>query len=477
MAHSTTTRRRPLAAWQWGVWTLAVSALVLTSWTLGMAWLAAPVLGMPLGLWAAGLGLGIAAVLSRRWPGLTTADLAAWLTPVSWRLAEAFEWMLEGCASSLMGSDRAHRWMRSLACAHDRLPWWESPLRIGIDAPQAVSAELTAEPGLARVSWFEITSTEAQDNPNAFCEYHGLDAIVFAQPGGSLRVATLRRDQCDASMPDWTFDRPINLGTLFPHGADPAAVELAKAPASVQRAAIELVSALARSSRRLGLADRLSGRRPMPRTARMRALRPIDQARSDTPSQLASALMEALETAEVPVSSGTFAGAVSAWAASEPGRTPGFEDHARRDLLERAARLNPSCVRTQLRLASARFVARDDHGGLDALASAYDLLRAHEHVQDASIHAAFLDEALMQSPDEPASVGRVATGVAMLMVSTPADQLDYLRDDLLDEARYADWLIGRDPDTTLLDQVFRRLAGISAGKPVAGPEQFPRRAA
>ncbi len=451
---------------------------------------------MPLGVWMIALGLAGAGIMSRRWPGLTTEDLAAGLTPMSWRISETIERTLAQSFSLLFGHERSKRWMAQLAHAHDRTPWWESPLRIGIDAPLATADMLSEQPGLARVQWFEITSSEAQDDPNAFCERHGLDALVTAQPNGDLQVVTLRRsggsaDGCigDAAMPDWSFDRAVNLGTLFPHSVDPAIAELTSSSACAHRAAIELIVALSRSPRRLGLGDRLAGRRPMPRADRMRALRPIDQARADTPAQLATAVIDAIERADNASGSKPLLRAMSAWAASEPDRQPsgarvgngagGFDAHARLELLERIANLNPSCASTHLRLASARLASRNDRSGLDALAQAYDLMRAHQGShqagQDTSIHAAFLEDALMLSPDDPSSVGRVAAGIALLMATTPHDQLDYLRDDLLDEARYADWLIGRDPDTTLLDQVFRRLACSTPAS--EQPELFPRRAA
>lgn len=461
----------------------------MTAWTLGATWLAQGVLGMPLGVWLIALGLGVCAIMSRRWPGLTSEDLAAGLTPMSWRLAESLERLLRRTMTLVVSEPRARSWMASLEQAHDRMPWWESPLRIGIDAPLATAELLTSQSGLARVQWFEVTSSEAQDDPNAFCERRGLDAMVQAQPSGVLRVVTLRRSRGvggtldgmtgDAALPDWSFDRAITLGTLFPHRVDPGVVELAPPSAHAHRAAIELIVALSRTPCRLGLGDRLAGRRPMPRSERLRALRPIDQARTDTPAQLACAVLDAIENAEIASASKPLLRALSAWAASDPDRTPGFDDHARLEQLERLAKLCPSCVSTHLRLAAARFTARDDDSGLDALARAYDLLRAHQTgpdaALDASVHAAFLDEALRLSVDEPASVGRVAAGLTLLMVSTPRDQLDYLRDDLLDEARYAEWLIGRDPETTLLDQVFRRLAHSTPAP--EQPELFPRRAA
>ncbi len=449
----------------------------MAGWVLGLSWLAAPVIGVPVGIWMVALGLGIAAILSRRLPGLTSADLAAWLTPLTWRFAESATLAFAKLTTLTLGEDRSRAWSDALCRLHDRLPWWETPLRIGLDTPRTVSAALVASPGVADIVWFEITEADIEEDPNAFCEAHGLDALVSATPEGLLRVVTLRREGHDASLPDWTFSRRINLGTLFPHGADPATVDLPAAPVRVHRAAIEFIAALTRSQGRLSLADRLAGRRPMPRRQRLRSLRPIEQARGDTPGMLATALIEALEGTERTSANATCVGAISAWAASNPDRQVGNEDHTRRGLLERAALLDPGCVRTQLRLAAARIIARDDHSGLDALARAYTLLRQSDERMDASIHTAFLDDALQQSPDEPASVGRVAAGLALLMVATPQDQLDYLRDDMMDEARYARWLIGRDQDTTLLAHVFRRLAAIEVDEPEVSSDRFPRRAA
>ena len=477
MGQHHTTSNHPLRIGStWGLWTLAALGLVMLANALGATWLTAPILSVPLGVWCVGIGLGVAAILSQRWPGLTKADLAVWATPQIRRITDiasaAFLWLLK----TLLGEDRAIRIERSLCARLDRTPWWSTPLRVGLDVSPTLAQDIMQAPGLSTVRWLEVTHDQARDDPNAFCEQHALDAVVFALPNGGLRIVTLRRRGLDASLPDWSFDRPVTLGTLFPHRIDPGVVEIGRASVQLQRAMIDAAVVMTRLPSRLGLADRLAGRRAIDGKATHRAVRPIEQAKADTPAQVMAALLEAAGAEGVfeSYAAQTAIRAASAWAASTPLTRRAVDDHAQRELLERAAQLAPTSLSTRLRLAAARFAVLDDKGGLDELAVSYELLRTQRVIRDNTVDAAFLDEALRESPDNSTSVGKVAAGLTLLIGSTPPDQLNYLRDDLLDEARYADWLIGRDPDTTLLDMVFRRL---SLGHASDAAGRFPRRAA
>lgn len=459
----------------WGMWTLAALGVVACAWLLGATWLAGLVLGVPVGLWMVGLGLGVAGVLAQRWPGLTCSDLRIWLTPACWRVADAMtrsaRWMLE----RIVGEHRTYGIEKGVCAWLDRMPWWVSPLRIGLDLSPGVGRALAAAPGLVRVRWLEINGEAARDDANAFCEKHGLDAVVFALPAGGLRIVTLRRAGRDAALPDWSLDRPVTLGTLFQYRVDPGVVEIGPCSARLQRACLEAAAVLARLPSRLNMTDRLAGRRPVSSLTGGRELRPFEHAQSDTPAQVMASLLAAAQEEGISASAPArlAARAASAWAATPVPNRRVVDEHARREVLESVCQAMPGDLASHLRLGAARFAALDDSGGLDQLAMAYEVLREQRCGRDCTVDAAFLEEALLQSPDDSASVGRVAAGLTLLIGATPPDQLDYLRDDLLDEARFADWLIGRDPDTRLLDQVFRRLR-IDAG-PITG--HFPRRAA
>jgi len=105
-----------------------------------------------------------------------------------------------------------------------------------------------------------------------------------------------------------------------------------------------------------------------------------------------------------------------------------------------------------LRLAAARFAVCDDSAGMESLLRAQHVL--HEQGLPEFDQSAFLQSELEHGVSAPIALGRVAAGIALVCASLGADKIPYFRDDVMDDARYSGWLVGRDQDRKFLLEVF-----------------------
>jgi len=270
-------------------------------------------------------------------------------------------------------------------------------------------------------------------------------------------MATHERVGRDAAWYDWGTRCPLSYASVFPGRLDPFLVTFGPVDAADADSLSEVASAacvLARHPHRLSAVDRARGRRPIDL--------PVGSTLSDDRSHPVLAAMDSMieSVSNWPVgrpATGVMrvAGRVtSAWLA---GAACSLEVEERLPSLEAAARLLPDEPEALLRLAAVRIAAGKDVLGLEALVEADRLL--HESGEVAQVDPfAFLQAELDAGGSNPLTLGRVAAGICMVCARTPADRLPYLRDDIMDDMRYAEWLVGSDPDRLLLYRVFDEIA-------------------
>ncbi len=454
---------RSASAPAWAVF-VACCAAMIAAYVLGMDWLGQPVFGVPTGLWLAALIFTLVEVRKHQrtggWPSDSVIRLMAeCLTRGSALAVGAVRYAWGRTIDRDPLSGRTDAIEAVLSSWHDRAPWLNRPLRIALDLPPDEAAAIVGSVGSVPTEWLRLMpSSQDPEDANALCLKHHLDAVVFRTPRGGLRIVTTRAFGRDATLRDWSFSSPMTFGTLFPHSIDPAIVEIDPGdnPPEIVCALIEAAAWTARSSHRLTLADRCFGRRPVRRgdsagSVRVRRMDDHDDAGARLFGRLAS-LSGARGSRPGPAGR-IAAQAAGAWIAADP-----LQRDARYvKWHEQICAAMPNDPASHLRLAAACFAAMDDESGIESLKHALLTLVRSEHVAGAGNHTAFVEAELMHGLDDAATLGRVAAGVCLICAATPGDRLPFLKEDMLEETRYADWLIGRDAEARVLQQVFREL--------------------
>lgn len=438
---------------------LAACAIVCTAYLLGASWLAVPTLGVPLGLWLIVVAVGIFRLDARR----AAARLAGGATS---REPDAALWSM--AAAGCRGFEALVRWTRPLrdrfefmsgsgaraasrlSAWHDLSAWPERRLRIGLAVGPEAAEALRAAPGSSWVQWIPVTMGQSAEGA---CKALALDAIVHAEPGEGVRITTLERAGRDASWHDWAVPRPLTYAAAFPFLIDPTRATLgirtvnAGPEAELVRALAEAAATLSRSSHRVGLADRLLGRRPADRRpghgddfprvdrAMLRLARAFQGVAERVDSSLATLCARVL-------SADLCAGAGRTWS------TP--------DLWDLIGRLAGSEPEVSLREAASRFMMLDDAGGMAALTRADAALRSTPAWEGVD-HTALLEWELEHGAASDQAIGRLAAGICLACARRDLHGVSCVREDLLDDMRHASWLVGRDQDQALLLDVFRHI--------------------
>ena len=439
---------------------LSACALVATAYFLGAVWLATPMLGVPLGLWLIVVAVGVLRLDARgglrRVAGMSSVGeggagvwaaagfacrgfeaLARWTKPIR----DRFEFL----------SGTGERAASGLSEWHDRLPWPERPLRIGLAVGAEVSEALRSAPGSSAVQWVDVRVGSSAEGA---CKSLALDAVVHAEPGEGIRISTLERSGRDASWHDWSTPRPLTYASVFPFLVDPAMVTLGiatvtpGASAELVRALAEAAAALSRSSHRVGLADRLIGRRPSDRAVVGRSGEPTRADRAML--RLCRVFESCAERAEASIAA-TCARVISADLCAGGGR--GWASEGVWALLLRVAGSEPEVA---LREAAWRFVNLDDRGGLEGIARADRALRARPSARTID-HTVLLEWELAHGTGSDQAIGRLAAGICLACAGRDAHAISCVREDLLEDMSRCDWLIGRDQDRALLVEVFRQV--------------------
>ncbi len=436
--------------------TLVVAA---AAW-MGAGWLREPSLGLPIGIWIVVIGAAIVARAGRRREEHARGRGELGAQPrLQWRrwVRQALAWPSQVARGLGASSER----LRSLEVRcislldHARTP--VTPLRVGLGLPPELADAMISTAGDLSVTWVRVERTG--DN-QAECRDLGLDAVVRRGEFGPLAIATPEATGRDASWHDWALARPLSYASVFPARVDAGQVtivdadELGRADAPMLRALIEAAAALGRSPSRLSLPDRVLGRTP--RTARHGHGSAVGE---DALLRLAEPLARGLDVRASLARPA--ARALGAWLASTP---EPIDTAVRRAGIESAAAVLIDEPEALLRLAAVRFGAHDDAGAFEALQRADRLIRA-ARPQPITDQFAFLESEVKLGLHEPMTLGRVAAGICLVAATRPADHLPHLRDDLMEDLRFSEWLVGRDQDRALLLDAFRMLERARTSKP------------
>jgi hypothetical protein len=386
--------------------------------------------------------------------GLVPADpVTSALLTAAGSIADGFLAVSRFGSVSRAGTDRLEE---TLSEWHDRHAWPTRPLRIGLDVTREVSESLTAAPGALPVEWVEI---DPGLDDQADCRARSLDALVRQPAYGPLRVAAAEREGRDAAWYDWSVPPPMSYASVFPFRVDSAGfacqdkdwIEHNEAP--LLRLLIETGALLSRSPMRLSFSDRLRGRRPVTSSAQPDSKpAPLNGAVEACMFRLSRLLDASRRESRTSAAMRAAARVTSAWFSTSAGY---FDLDTRTAAIETAAKVLDEPEST-LRLAAARFAAGDDDAGLAALLTGHRSIR-ERGIEPICDHLAFLQSEIENGTADPLTLGRVAAGMGLAYAAAPVDRVEYLKEDLMDDLRYAGWLLGRDNDRALLVRVLQTL--------------------
>jgi len=380
----------------------------------------------------------------------------------------AIDWGVRGLAAAGASADvdvgeRVTRWI-------DDHEWPARPLRIGVRGPNAWPlgwADRVHASASAGIEWFALPAREGGTD-GAMIE-HLLDAAVEVTAAGMMRVETLTRSGFEAAWFDWAGSLPLSYASVFPCRVDCERVEVQLEEGDSAGLVTALIEAAAWSSRapaRLTLEDRLKGRcvaSPMrKRVRRLEVWKPSVDQFERAMRRLTAGVTEA-EAKRVESGFRNEAGpsgaeraaarVSSAWLATWVGP---MRDTERRDAMEACAGLAGDEAEVALRLAAARLACGADQAGFDALEQADRMLRTRVLLPGID-QFAFVQGELATHLQTPLAVGRVAAGACMIGATMAADTFVHFKDDVLDELKHSELLVGRDQDHRLLVEVFRTL--------------------
>lgn len=465
---------------------LAATGVVGAAYGLGAEGLATPIFGVPAGVWAIPAVYGMVRwgmvrprwVVSQAASGLNRVLFGGGRLPALGRnRSELSPWSelvlgLGGAAAGLASragrplamwshartggrTPEADAMERSFCGWHDRMSWPTRPAHVGlVGVSERVRRSLLSAETALGLRWFQ---GDDRLDDQVLCDRFGLDAVVTADADGRVVIATHERQGRDAAWYDWGMRLPMSYASVFPGRLDPFVATVGPVEASdaaVLASVVTAASVLSRHPGRLSAVDRARGRRPVEL--------PLGAEQSQASVHPVAGAIDALIEHVVawPVGkpgSGAVrlaARVVSAWLA---GTVCAIEPEDRLEGLEAAARILSDEPEALLRLAAVRLAAGRDDAGLAALTEADALLCQGGEVAQVDPFA-FLQAELEAGESCPMTVGRVAAGICMVCARTPVERLPYLRDDIMDDMRYAEWLVGSDPDRLLLYRVFDEIA-------------------
>lgn len=339
----------------------------------------------------------------------------------------------------------------------DRREWPTRPLRIGVCEPSLLQ-NLERTTGQCVVEW---VATPSHRTPHESSRRFTLDAHLRMDARGGLLLTIPESRQRQAAWHDWSMARPVTFANLFPGRVDCAELTLSSDVARpgatwFLRSLIEAAAGLSRHPSRLCTDDRLRGRTPRIDTLKAVDLPPTGDHTRDAQRLLIRGLWDSLkQAAELPCRHACLPAArlVTAFVAGVDDDLP---EANRSEMAETSAALTPQEPEIYLRLAAARLANYADSLAIDALLTGERLLRGNE-MNAGSTQLPFLQAELEAGRGTAVSLGRVAAGITMVCASLETAKLPYFRDDVLDDARYSDWLIPKDQDRRVLVEVFRAI--------------------
>jgi hypothetical protein len=338
--------------------------------------------------------------------------------------------------------------------------WPVLPLQIGVLHADAWCAMLVASHGVMDTNWHELSDDEATTGRDGSV----LDGVLHSS-GAAMTLRTRLHAGIDAAQQDWASlaQRVDGRGFshLFPLRQDCASLtlpaEIASDDARLARLLVEAACLLSRHPARTDLGDRLAGRA---------ANWNDNSAGQASLNSICTAMQAELEQRHASWSSVREIAAqfLSQWASTSATIT----QSQRLEVCELCARLLRSDAFATLRLGAVRLGQLDDAGGLDALSDAAHALKLIARVSPGSAapmtdQLPFLLAELESGFGHPLSLGRVAAGLTLTAATMDASELREFRDDIRDELRFSNALMGKDQDRYLIEQVFVMLAEQAEG--------------
>ncbi len=443
---------------------VAACAIVALTYWLGVSWLEQRVLGIPAGLYAiavvyAVLRWGESLVLDD-WLDRLRAEsrfglrrimppilrTTCWLRDVRDRLGRATE------AFGTAWRGESHTTIASPEAVHygtvelTPTPTRHGRLRVGLDLPDHLCNRIMHTTGVKRIEWIPLR--EHALRPQELCRIRRLDGVVHRM-GETVCATPAQFSPMEPLWTDWARPvNPITYASVFPMRIDAARVSLgdtAFADAAEREIACLLIEALVELHAAPVRVHDAPGREDGVMQRMASALIAREEDAADTPAyQTACRVLSAYLC-------------VHPSAFSEPERDAAIE------LCARTLRDEPE---VQLRLAAVRFVHGRDDAGFGAILRAHDLLRAQDRISGES-QLPFIHSELSLGSDDPMTFGRVAAGLCLCAAATSDERLAYLREDILDEARFSAWLIDRDDERYILARILREIEYARLGRPAS----------
>jgi hypothetical protein len=356
---------------------------------------------------------------------------------------------ITGALASDGGPSRLGDW---LATRHDGGSWPVRPLRIGLDLPSDQAAMLIRASADLGIEWVPVA---AGGEDRAECVRRCLDGVVRMDAVGDVRLATAEHPEREAGWYDWARPMPMSYSAVFPMRIDPCIVTLSRGwgfdppDARVIARLIQAAAVLSRSRPRLGLGDRLWGRRPLDLAGGRGAGADLQSLLIGSVSRLAESVCTDRKADGFAMKAA--ARVVGAWATTTDFA---IDPEIRREAAEASLRVLEGEPGAILRAVAARFAAYDDGAAFAGIAEAERAIRESEQgpILDP---VAFLEAELELGLSGAMTFGRVAAGLCLVCATTEDARLDYVCDDLAEEMRYSGWLIGRDADRRTLIDVMR----------------------
>jgi hypothetical protein len=440
---------------------LTACGAVATAAYLGASWLRTPMAGLPTGVWAVAITQAAAYAWWRRSQrpsaflrdtrAIDTVDVRLLAGPT---LAWAARTLDRATAGLPVGRAGIENLRSRVGDGLDAGSWPSAPLRIGIDmTAESGAALMDAMPEDVAAEWIPVCGDDQRT-----LERHRLDVIVRQTPGEPMRITTREDPSRPAAWQDWSIAPALSFGSVFPGRIDPARITLDHidlnddAEGCLAASLVQAAGVLSRCAHRLGLEDRLCGRMPTDAISR-RGVTLTTTECTKAMKRLGDVMLAARGAREATPAQRAAARAVSAYFGSGDAKI-GIET---RVLFTRAAtEILAEEPEPLLRAAAMRFAACDDLPAIGMLMEAESLMR-ERCARPAGDQLPFLQAELELGLPGPFTLGRVAAGIAIVCATSPAERLAYVRGDVMDDARYSSWLVGRDQDRAALAEVFRRL--------------------